>query len=1063
MVGNHIICMSWNIKGCGSPIKRGKVMTYLKHHKVDIAFIQETHFKGEEALKLKYGWVGHVFHSSFSSKRNGVVILVNKNLNFIPTGEVKDDEGRMVCVQATINGIAVLLCNIYAPNIGDPNFFYELNKTLGDMDAQIILAGDFNQVWDPFIDKSKFREQTYPKDRTAIHMMSEDNGLVDIWRLVNPREKEYTFYSHCHKSHSRIDMFLISRNMTKHVTHCKINAIALSDHAAVKLGIDINCDKERKGRWRLNTSLLSHEAFVASLKEDLKSFFEINTGSTDRRSTEWEASKAYVRGKIIAYASKRKREDRDRIQELDNKIKNYEKELSQRFSNQLYQDICKLKFELQEIYNKKVEYALFRLGTTFYEEGEKTGKLLARQLKQKNTCNLITGIKKGNTIVTSTKEINDVLQKFYKDLYTADINPKKEELLSFFSKLKMPKLSPEEMNKLEGPITELEVRKAVSVMRNGKSAGLDGLPVEYYKQYIDLLASTLTEVYNEAYASGSLPSSFNDALISVIPKKDRDATEPSNYRPISLINVDCKILSKILALRLEKVLSNIINPDQVGFMMNRSSTDNMRRLLHLIWLNREKTDPIVALSLDAEKAFDRVHWEFLFTTLLNFGFGPCFIKWVQTLYKTPKACVITNGKVSPSFDLTRGTRQGCPLSPLLFNITLEPLAIAIRANTNIPGAQGGNKEHKLFLYADDILALVKDPDKSLPHLMETVQSYSKVSGYKINWKKSEATPISGICNASMVTKFGFSWIPRGIKYLGIKISRELEEIPMLNLAPLLQNIRNNLDKWGRIQLTLWGKVNIIKMAVSSQLNYVLMMLPITVPQLIFNQYDMMVKRFLWNGKRPRIKLNKLCASRDKGGLGLPDPRLYQISFEMAKLAKHWNNNTQLDWVTIEKTLSWPYSPIEHLSQCLNTTTNPIMKHSREVWAKIHKMHKLSHCRQPYSSLWYNSAICVGKSPIYWKKWHLNGLCTVTDLFEQGVFLSYNNLVQKYNLKGKDHFWKYLQIRNCVSTIIKLTDGNHILDFLKLPHPQQKASIFYRTANHVFSNDCINLKTIWEKD
>ncbi len=329
-------------------------MTYLKHNKVDIAFIQETHFKGEEALKLKYGWVGHVFHSSFSSKRNGVAILVNKNLNFIPTGEVKDDEGRMVCLQAMINGTTVVLCNIYAPNIGDPNFYYELNKTLGEMDGQIILAGDFNQVWDAFIDKSKSSDQTYPKDRAAIHMMSKDNGLVDIWRLVNPREREYTFYSHCHKSHSRIDMFLISNTMTKHVTHCKINAIALSDHAAVKLGIDINCDKERNGRWRLNTSLLSHDAFSLSLKEDLQSFFEINTGSTDRRSTEWEASKAYVRGKIIGYASKSKREDRDRIQELDNKIKNYEKELSQYFSNHLYQDICKLKFELQEIYNKKV-------------------------------------------------------------------------------------------------------------------------------------------------------------------------------------------------------------------------------------------------------------------------------------------------------------------------------------------------------------------------------------------------------------------------------------------------------------------------------------------------------------------------------------------------------------------------------------------------------------------------------------------------------------------------------------------------------------------------------------
>ncbi len=127
------------------------------------------------------------------------------------------------------------------------------------------------------------------------------------------------------------------------------------------------------------------------------------------------------------------------------------------------------------------------------------------------------------------------------------------------------------------------------------------------------------------------------------------------------------------------------------------------------------------------------------------------------------------------------------------------------------------------------------------------------------------------------------------------------------------------------------------------------------------------------------------------------------------------------------------------------------------------MHKLSQCKQPYSSLWYNSAICIGKSPIYWKKWHMNGLCTVPDLFEQGVFMSYNNLVQKYNLKGNDHFWKYLQIRNRVSTKIQHTDGNHILDFLTLPHPQQKASVFYRTTNHVLSNDCINLKTIWEKD
>uniref|UniRef100_A0A3B3RBW9 Endonuclease/exonuclease/phosphatase domain-containing protein n=1 Tax=Paramormyrops kingsleyae TaxID=1676925 RepID=A0A3B3RBW9_9TELE len=89
---------------------------------------------------------------------------------------------------ATINGTAVVLCNIYAPNIGDPSFFHKLNKILGELDGQIILAGDFNQVWDAFIDKSKYSDQTYPKDRAAIHMMSEYHGLVDIWRLVKPHE-----------------------------------------------------------------------------------------------------------------------------------------------------------------------------------------------------------------------------------------------------------------------------------------------------------------------------------------------------------------------------------------------------------------------------------------------------------------------------------------------------------------------------------------------------------------------------------------------------------------------------------------------------------------------------------------------------------------------------------------------------------------------------------------------------------------------------------------------------------------------------------------------------------
>ena len=140
----------------------------------------------------------------------------------------------------------------------------------------------------------------------------------------------------------------------------------------------------------------------------------------------------------------------------------------------------------------------------------------------------------------------------------------------------------------------------------------------------------------------------------------------------------------------------------------------------------------------------------------------------------------------------------------------------------------------------------------------------------------------------------------------------------------------------------------------------------------------------------------MCSPRDKGGLGFPDPRLYYVSFEMAKLVKHWNKDNQLDWVIIENKLSSPFTPIDRLSQSSGNVLNPIMSHSKEIWTKIHKMHKLSHCKQIYSSLWHNPMISIGKTSIYWKKWHLNEICHIGDLYQDGVFMSYSDLRKIYS-------------------------------------------------------------------
>ena len=362
MAKKFIRIISWNIKGCGNPIKRRKVLAYLKARDAQIAFVQESHIAEDtEAQKLKTGWVGQVFHSSYSSKQNGVMILVHKNLSFVMLNQHRDREGRFICVEALVNGIRTVLCNIYAPNKEDPDFFHDVNRRLGELEGQIVLAGDFNQVWDGVVDKSKFRGRPSPRDREAIHMLAEDLGLVDIWRLVNPREREYTFYSHCHKSHSRIDFFLVASSLVESVVDCGIGAIAISDHATVSLDVDLNTETAKRGRWRLNTTLLQDRAFSETLAEDLKSFFETNMGSTEKIASVWEASKAYIRGKIIAHSAKIRREYKEREKTLEGEIRRVERELAGKYSEEKYRKLCNLKCKLHEMYTKKAEYALFRL------------------------------------------------------------------------------------------------------------------------------------------------------------------------------------------------------------------------------------------------------------------------------------------------------------------------------------------------------------------------------------------------------------------------------------------------------------------------------------------------------------------------------------------------------------------------------------------------------------------------------------------------------------------------------------------------------------------------------
>uniref|UniRef100_A0A667XLN8 Reverse transcriptase domain-containing protein n=1 Tax=Myripristis murdjan TaxID=586833 RepID=A0A667XLN8_9TELE len=422
-------------------------------------------------------------------------------------------------------------------------------------------------------------------------------------------------------------------------------------------------------------------------------------------------------------------------------------------------------------------------------------KMLAMRLKQIEAKHLISSINGcDGQLVQEPKEINNCFREYYMKLYETENNDLNEAHL-FFSKITLPSVSETDKTELEAYITEAEVKRAIRCLANGKSPGADGFTIEFYKCFQNTLAPYLTILYNDIIKEGSMTASMRTAIITALPKPGKDHSQMSNYRPLSLLNNDYKLFAKILATRLECVLPSLVHSDQVGYVKGRTVANNIRRLLHVMNKAALLQHPAVMLSLDAEKAFDRIEWPYLFNTLEKYGLGPTCMKWIRALYHKPRACVKTNGIISAPFELSRSTRQGCPVSPIIFILALEPLACAIRANQQISGIDAYGYDFKLNIYADDILLTLSKPEASLPHLFKTIHTFGKLSGYRVNWNKSEATPLNCMTFPAHLAATPIVWRKEGLKYLGINIISPTEKIFELNGPKLLKTIREDLSRW----------------------------------------------------------------------------------------------------------------------------------------------------------------------------------------------------------------------------------------------------------------------------
>lgn len=240
-------------------------------------------------------------------------------------------------------------------------------------------------------------------------------------------------------------------------------------------------------------------------------------------------------------------------------------------------------------------------------------------------------------IVTNPKEINNTFAKFYSTLYTSEFPPDATNMNSFLDNLEWPTIEPGDRELLDRPLTQSEITTAIGDVRTGKSQGPDGYPPKFLKNFKYKLEPIMLEVFNESLGNSSLPPTITQDNIILFLKKDKDPTNCGSYRPISLLNVDIKFLAKVMAHRLESVLPKVISEDQTGFIKGRYSFTNIHRFANVIYSPGPSSTPEDVISLDVEKAFDRVECKILIYRIVK-----VWVRWYVSVMESSVLLVPTS-------------------------------------------------------------------------------------------------------------------------------------------------------------------------------------------------------------------------------------------------------------------------------------------------------------------------------------------------------------------------------------------------------------------------------------
>ena len=607
--------LTLNVRGLRNQEKRRSIFSYLKRQKANIYLLQETFSNAKDERIWSAEWGGQIFYSHGSEHSKGVCVLIKPNSPIQVEIVELDTNGRFVILRLKTPGETNFnIVNIYAPTDyrEQIDFIESLTKkiiSLTDM-SNLIIAGDWNTTFNS-IDKQGGLAWKETKYRNSLIYFMEAANLVDIYRKIHPKIKTFTYESKTLKLKSRIDFFLISGKFQHDVTKVETRASIAPDHKAVFLSINLNEEfKRRPGLWKFNNTLLQDEWYLQLIKDYYPCILQKHADVIDKQLL-WEMIKMEIRSETIRYSKRKSKQLKTRESAIQSRIE----QLDLKICNDVCQDqqdlleYEALKKELQGIYEANGKGAIFRSKVRWIEKGEKPTKYFFNLEKRNYDKKIISQLYNGEEqLLSDFKKINKEIENHFSQFYKTNFDPGEEKEMSrkfqsFVGNLNLTHLEEHENLELEAEINIEEVQSAVNSFQNNKTPGDDGFTKEFYETFFDLIGPALLDSLNAGFECGTLSTSQRRGVISLIPKDENNLMTLSNWRPITLLNVDYKILAKIIANRIKPVLPKLIHPDQTGFIKERFIGQNIRLLNDLMEYTDEQKIPGILLFIDFEKAF----------------------------------------------------------------------------------------------------------------------------------------------------------------------------------------------------------------------------------------------------------------------------------------------------------------------------------------------------------------------------------------------------------------------------------------------------------------------------